>query len=72
MVVIASLLFVQPRCTALIIHDGILLLDTHNSSKVPLTTFFQLFDVRAITCFCFAAIKLRWKSLHSLNVGFVL
>lgn len=37
---IASLLFVQPRCRSLRIHDAILPLDMHNSSKVPLTTFF--------------------------------
>lgn len=69
MVSIASLLFVQPRCKSLIIHDAISPLDMHNSSKVPLTTFFQPFDVPAITCFCFTAIKLRWKSLHYLKCG---
>lgn len=72
MVSIASLLFVQLRCRSLIIHDGILPLDMHNSSKVPLTTFFQLFDVLAITCFCFAAIKLGGNHYTTLNVGFVL
>lgn len=69
---IASPTFVQPRCRSLIFHDGILPLDMHNSSKVPLTTFFQLFDVLAITCFCFAAIKLGGNHYATLNVGFVL
>lgn len=72
MVSIASLLFVQPRCRSLIIRDGILPLDMHNSSEVPLTTFFQLFDVLAITCFCFAAIKRGGNHYAALNAGFVL
>lgn len=70
---VASLLFVQPRrCKSLIIHDAIAPLDMRNSSEVPLTTFFQLFDVPEITRFCFAAIRFGGNHYSALNAALVL
>lgn len=54
----------------LIIHDFILPLDMLNGSKVPLTTFFQHFDVLAITCFCFTTIKVGGNHYPMSDAGF--
>jgi len=52
---IASVLFVQSLCKILLFVTLILQLDMHNSLKVLLMEFFQLFDVPAVTCPCFTA-----------------
>lgn len=47
------MLFVQSLCKILLFVILILQLDMHNSSKVLVMEFFQLFDVPAMTCPCF-------------------